>query len=163
MKKSSKSVEKESWKKAIKRIRWNVVFGTIFVVLVIIAAVIHFNPFSSGYKGKGDLLLKSWLKPRKVDIRDTSTIYVELFNRGDEKINVKLHLSSRNLEVTFPESNSTSVEKNIRIGAGEKRIITTKILINASYAGSYGIDIKATYNGKVVKDTQFLEVEEKFA
>ena len=143
----------------LKRVRWNVVFG-LLVVLVVVAFLLFGNPLKPTYMGEGDIKMRTWLEPETVSLTDESTAWAELINRGEKRYNITVFMSAKSKEITFTQTGAGNIEKSILIGPGESRSIPFALSINAEYEGSYGIDVDASYGREKITEEIYLVVEE---
>ncbi|MEM2918603.1 MAG: hypothetical protein QXY62_03800 [Candidatus Altiarchaeota archaeon] len=141
----------------IKRIKWKSVALVIFLVAIAFLIILGFNPFLS-YKGSGEIKIRSWAEPNKVSLDGKSTIWVEVKNQGSENKRVFISLKSYDPVIKFFETNSQEENKTIFIGKGESRKLDFKIQISASYAGDYGVSIKAKYDKETIEDEVYISV-----
>ncbi|OYT55206.1 MAG: hypothetical protein B6U72_00195 [Candidatus Altiarchaeales archaeon ex4484_2] len=142
----------------LKRVRWNVVFGSL-VVLVVVAFLLLGNPLDPKYQGEGEIKMRAWLDPNTVGLSDESTAWVELMNLGDDEYNLTLGMSAKSRELSFNSAGELAVQKSIIIGPGESRNIPFKINVDAEYAGSYGVNIHAVYGKKEITSEMYLTVK----
>ena len=124
----------------IRRIKWKSVLTVFFVFLAIILVIIGFNPFMT-YKGSGDIKIRAWAEPSKVNLNDKSTIWVEIKNQGDEKIWVFLSLKSYDPTIKFLKTNTQNDNETISLGKGESRKIDFKTEISAECSGGFHPEI----------------------
>ncbi|MEA1924791.1 MAG: hypothetical protein U9M95_02875 [Candidatus Altiarchaeota archaeon] len=143
----------------LKRVRWNVVFG-LLVVLVLVVFLLLGNPMEPKYQGDGEMKMRSWLEPNTVGLSDDSTAWVELMNLGDDEYNLSLRMSAKSRELSFKSTGELAVQKSIIIGPGESRNIPFEIDVDAEYAGSYGIDIQVVYDKKEITSEMYLTVKD---
>ncbi len=142
----------------LKRVRWNVVFG-LLVVLFVLTLLLLGNPLNPKYQGEGDIKMRSWLDPNSVGLSGESTAWVELMNLGGDEYNLSLGMSAKSEELSFKSTGAGSVEKSIIIGPGESRNIPFEIIVDAEYAGNYGVNIQALYDKKEIISEMYLAVK----
>jgi uncharacterized membrane protein len=126
--------------------------------LIVIFIIIGFNPFGLDYKGSGEIKIKSWVEPNKVDLSGKSTVWVEVKNDGKEKKRVFISLQSYDPTVKFVDTNTQSQNESISLGRGESRRLDFKIKVLANYGGDYGINIKARYDTESIEDEVYIRV-----
>ncbi len=142
----------------IHRIRWSSVFGVIALILFVIL-LISFNPFAPGYKGTGDIRIRSWAEPGSINIKGKSIIHVDIKNFGDENIRVNATLSSRTEKLLFKDGRKR-ISRTLILGRGESRKPEFEIRANATDPGTYGIDIRVSYGYQLVEDEVYLKLSE---
>ncbi len=141
----------------IKRIKWKSVLTFLVVVIAVILILIGFNPFLS-YKGAGDVKIKSWADPNRINLQGTSTIWIDVKNQGNENKNVLVVLKSYDPTIKFSDTNSQEENKTVFIGKGGSKKIDFGIQVSADYSGDYGIKITATYDKGTVDDEVYISV-----
>ncbi len=147
----------ENPRNILKRIKWKSVFLAIVILLIVFFIAIGFNPFGLDYKGEGDIKIKSWLEPNKVDLEDSSTIWVEVKNTGKGKETVSVSLETYDPHLRFLDGTQEKTTA-VTLGPGESRELDSEIDIQAIRGGSYGISITATYDNEKIEDQVYLTV-----
>lgn len=139
----------------IRRIKWKSVFTVLVLLLIVFFVILGFNPFGLDYKGEGDIKIKSWLEPQKIDLKGTSTVWVEVKNDGKYSKDVEIFLETYDPDIKFL---GEVQEKNasVTLGPGESRKLDFKVKAQATYGGSYGISIEAKYDYEEVEDEIYL-------
>lgn len=153
----------KSLRDLISRIKWNAVFGVIALILLILLIVvvfIAFNPLAPRYRGTDDVQIRSWAEPGSTDLKGKSTIYVDIKNSGDENIRVNITLSSRTDKLWFADTGKQQTTRIITLGRGESRKPEFEVRANATDSGTYGIDIKVSYDYRSVEDEVYLKLAE---
>lgn len=140
----------------LRRVRWNVVGGILLVLLLIAVVFMGISPFSPGYTGEGDIVIKSWLEPSTTQFSDSSTLYVEVKNRGDSLRDVRLFTMVSGEALNF--TTGKEANQTVSIGSGESRKIPFPLKVKAQYEGEYHVSIRASYNHQQIKDDVYLNV-----
>lgn len=147
----------ENPRNLLKRIKWKSVSLVIILLLVVFFIVLGFNPLGMDYKGKGDIKIKSWLEPGRVDLEDESTVWVEIKNTGKKSQDVIVSLKTYDPDVKFlDDTQEKTASRNL--GPGESRELDFKVNIKATDGGKYGISIKAEYEHEIIRDEVYLSV-----
>ncbi len=142
----------------LRRVRWNVVFG-LLVVLVVVVLLLFGNPLKPRYHGEGEIKMRAWLEPDTVGLLDESTAWVELINQGGREYNLTIEVSAKSRELSLKSTGEMVAEKSIIIGPGESRNIPFKINVDAEYAGSYGVNLQVVYDRKEITSEMYLKVK----
>ena len=145
----------------ISRIRWKSVMVVLLVIVIIAIAFSSVNLFSSGYMGKKDIKIRTWLDPSTVDLNGKSIVWSEVKNTGQEDVWILLNLDTDDPALLFKDTENQSTSEFIKLGPGESRKLDFKIeLVYASYSGDYGINILLKYDEEEIKDKIYLKVME---
>jgi uncharacterized membrane protein len=145
-------------KNLISRIRWNVVISIIAVIILIVIAVLFFRPFTPQSKCSNGLCIRSYMEPGEVDLRGESTLWVDIRNRGGDDQFIDVKLKTRNVVLFFEETKTQEVGKDVELGSGESIKLNFNVNSNASYPGTFRIDITALYEDKQINDEVYLKL-----
>ncbi|MBN2014414.1 MAG: hypothetical protein JW778_04475 [Candidatus Altiarchaeota archaeon] len=146
-------------KDLISRIRWNVVISMIAVVIFIFMAISFFNPFTPDYRCSNGLCINAYTEPGEVELTGESTLWVDLRNRGTDDLNIYVKLKTRNPALLFRDEREQETEKAAELGAGESMKLNFDLKANATYPGTYRVDVTVTYSGGHVEDDVYLNVK----
>jgi len=148
-------------KSVISRIRWNVVLAIIAAILLVVliaVVLVTIKPLDSGYKGEDDIKIKSWADPGVIKLSDTSDIWVDIRNTGDDSHVVYIILESHDSSIEFVDTGSQRIKTNITIGPRESRKPKFPLEIDATLIGDYGIKITVSYTYDKIEDEVILNV-----
>ncbi|MEA3254333.1 MAG: hypothetical protein U9Q22_00680 [Candidatus Altiarchaeota archaeon] len=151
-------------KSIISRVKWKSVLGLIsFIALILFVlwAILTLNPFGPGYKGEEDIQIRSWVDPGRVDLKGKSTVWIDVMNRGDEKVEVDVDLQTYDKNLIFEKTGNQRTNESRILGPRESRELDFKVNVNAPDSGKYGIKILVTHTGESIEDEVFLNVVEK--
>ncbi len=135
-------------------------FGTVIVLAILIIMFSGMVPFAPRYIGDGDVVMRSWVEPQTVKLKDGSTAWVEIKNTGNRNIDVIVYAAAKSSDLVFMDSGGQVANQTVQIGAGESRNIPFEIQIKADYEGSYGVSITVVYDKTLLRDELFLNVRE---
>lgn len=152
----------KAFKNIISRIKWKSVLGLISVV-VLILLILWALPvlFAPGYKGSGDIQIRSWIEPDRVDLKGKSTVWIEIRNTGDENVEIGVNLRTYDKNLIFEETGNQGINESIKLGPGESRELDFNMNVNAPYGGKYGIKILVSHKRETIEDEEFLNVVER--
>ncbi len=145
----------------ISRVRWNVVFGilaSITIILLLAVVFISVKPLDSGYKGEDDIRIRSWAEPATVKLNDESWIWIDIRNTGSNTRLVHVTLESHDPSLRFIDTNNQTIRKDISIGPRESRKPGFPVEINAELSGDYGVRITVSYTYNRIEDEVTLRV-----
>jgi len=151
-------------KSIISRVRWNVVLGIIAAILIVAlfaVVLVTMKPLGSSQKCKKDICISSRADPSTINLRDESTIWVEVKNSGPDELRIDINLETYDPKLTFISNSNQTVYKEIKIGPGESRKLDFPARINAMYGGDYRIDVKVSYSFGQIEDKVTLNVKDK--
>jgi hypothetical protein len=151
----------------LARIKWKpvaillLVLAVLFVVLFGSLGNMSFNLFSPSYKEGGDIRVRSWADPARVDLRGSASARVEVKNVGKEASNIRLRLETYNPGLFFMDTESQKANESVSLGPGESRELGFKLRFNATYGGRYGVKVTVSPGGENIEDEIFFDVVEK--
>ncbi|HDI73327.1 MAG TPA: hypothetical protein ENF58_04265 [Candidatus Altiarchaeales archaeon] len=152
----------KAFKNIISRIKWKSVFGLISVVVLILLILWAFPAlFAPRYKGSGDVQIKSWVEPSKVDLKGKSTVWIEIRNTGDENVEVDVNLRTYDKNLIFEETGNQGINESRILGPRESRKLDFKVNVDAPDSGKYGIKILVSHKRETIEDEVFLNVVER--
>jgi len=151
-------VKSISVKSIISRIRWNVVIPMIVFILLLIISLWIFNPFAQHYKCTDGICVKIHADPPKVLLQDESTIWVEIKNVGNSNKKLMVNMNSDDPSVIFTETGKQSCSDQIELAPGNSRNLDFSVVINAEYAGEYGIGSSVIFDDQKIEEKIFLNV-----
>jgi len=150
------------------RIKWKPVALLIIALAVIVVLLfgslgnMSFNLFAPSYKEGGDIRVRSWADPSRVDLRGTATARVDVKNVGKESSNIRVRLETYDPpSLLFADSGSEKANESISLGPGESRELGFKLRFNATYGGRYGVKVTVSPGGENIDDEIFFDVVEK--
>lgn len=146
-------------KDIISRIRWNVVISIIAVLIFILIVVLFFNPFNPDFACSDGLCISTYTEPPEVELKGESTLWVDLKNRGGEDLIVDVRLKTRNPALLFKDQQEQETNREIELGAGESMKLNFDLKANATYPGTYRIDVTTTYDNGRLEDDVYLKVK----
>jgi hypothetical protein len=150
----------------LARIKWKPVAILLFVLAVLFVVLfgslgnMSFNLFSPSYKEGGDIRVRSWADPARVDLRGTATARVDVKNVGKEASNIRVRLETYNPSLLFMDTVSQKANESISLGPGESRELGFKLRFNATYGGRYGVKVTVSPGGENIEDEIFFDVTE---
>ena len=150
-------------KSIISRVRWNVVLGIIVTILIVVlfaVVLVTMKPLESGQKCKKDICISSRADPSTINLRDESTVWVEVKNSGPDELRIDVNLETYDPKLTFISNSNQTVYKEIKIGPGESRKLDFPARINAMYGGDYRIDVTVSYSFGQIEDKVTLNVKD---
>jgi hypothetical protein len=151
----------------LARIKWQsviVLLAAIVVLAAIFWGALDLKPvtlFAPTYKEGGNVQVRSWADPGRVELRGTSTARVEVKNIGKESNNVLIRLETYNPSLLFDETGSQKANESISLGPGESRELGFKLRFNATYGGKYGVKVTVSPGGENIDDEIYFDVFEK--
>jgi hypothetical protein len=151
----------------LARVKWKPVILLLVLVAVLVAVfwgALDLKPvtlFAPSYKEGGDIQVRSWADPGRVDLRGTSTARVEVKNVGKESTNVWIRLETYNPGLLFDETGGQKANESLSLGPGESRALGFKIKFNATYGGKYGVKVTVSPGGENIDDEIYFDVFEK--
>lgn len=145
-------------KNLISRVRWNVVVSIIAVIILLVIAVLFFRPFTPQSKCSNGLCIHSYMEPSETELRGASTLWVDIRNRGADDLFIDVKLKTRNAVLFFEETNTQEVDKEFALGSGESIKLNFNVNANASYPGTFRMDITALYEDKQINDEVYLKL-----
>ena len=151
-------------KSVISRIRWNVVLAiiaTISIVVLIAVVLVTIKPLDSGQNCKKDICISSRADPSTINLRDESTVWIEVKNSGPDELRIDVNLETYDPKLTFISNGNQTVYKEIKIGPGESRKLDFPVRIKAMYGGDYRIDVTVSYSFGQIEDKVTLNVKDK--
>ena len=152
------------------RIKWKPVALLLIALAVIVVLLLgslgnmSFNLFAPSYKGGGDIRVRSWADPVRVDLRGTATARVDVKNVGKEPSSIRMYLEPLDpysSSFIFDDTGSQKTNKTLSLGPGESKDLGFIIRFNATYGGKYGIKVTVAPGGENIKDEIFFDVVEK--
>ena len=147
----------------LARVKWKSVSALVLLIAAIILvlwALYTLKPFQASYKGVGDVQARFWVEPPKTGPKGTTTVWVEVKNKGQDTRNVSVSLESYSKNLLF-ETREQKISKDVEIGSGESRQLPFKASLNASYGGRYGMKAVVSPGGENIEEELFVEVFEK--
>ncbi len=148
-------------KSIITRIRWDVVFGilsAILIVLLLAVVFIFIRPLEAGYKGNDEIRIRSWADPSAIKLNDKSTVWIDIRNTGLDTLTVYVVLRSHDPNLIFADTDNQTINKKIVIGPRESRQPKFPVKINTELSGDYGIEITVSYAYDQIEDEVILNV-----
>jgi len=122
---------------------------------------LSFSLFPQGFKGAGDIQVRSWADPSVVDLHGTATARVEVKNVGKEGGNIRLWLETYNQGLYFVDTGTQKVNETVSLGPGESRELGFRVKVNATYGGRYGLKVTVSPGGENIEDEIFFTVAGK--
>jgi hypothetical protein len=150
-------------KNIISRIKWKSVTGLIlvvFLILIFVWAFFVFKPFAPGHKGSGDIQIRSWVEPGRVDLKGKSTVWIDVINKGDEKVNIDVNLETYDKNLIFEQTGNQRINETKALGPRESRELDFRVNVDAPDGGKYGVKIRVSYKRETIEDEVFLTVVE---
>jgi hypothetical protein len=150
----------------LARIKWKpvaillVVLAVLFVFLFGSLGSMSFNLFAPSYKEGGDIRVRSWADPSRVDLKGTANARVDVKNVGKEASNIRVRLETYNPSLLFMDTVSQKANESISLGPGESRELGFKLRFNATYGGRYGVKVTVSPGGENIEDEIFFDVAE---
>ncbi len=146
------------WKSVILLLAALAVLGAVFWGALDLKPITLFTP---SYKEGGDIQVRSWADPGRVELRGSSTARVEVKNTGKESNNVLVRLETYNPSLVFDETGAQKANESLSLGPGESRALGFKIKFNATYGGKYGVKVTVSPGGENIDDEIYFDVFEK--
>ena len=146
----------------LARVKWKSVLALILLIAVIILVVWGFyvlKPFTANYKTKGDLSARFWADPARTELRGATTVWVEVKNRGSDKLPVTVTMNTYSKSLLFA-AGEQNMSKGVELGPGESRQLPFSANMNASYAGTYGLKAVVSSGGENIEQELFIEAFE---
>ena len=135
------------------------------LLLVLSAAIVWvlftMKPFGQSYKGEGDIQVRSWSDPSRIETSGKSTAKVEVKNAGDDDADVLVKLEAFDPALSFEQTGGQVVNESIRLGRGESRELRFKVVFNATHGGRYGLKETVSSRTGSIEDEIFFDVFEK--
>lgn len=145
------------------RVKWGPVFALIIIVAIILLVIFgsSIKLFQPSYKTSRDIEMRVWGDPGKLDIKGKATAMVEIKNRGNDPVDVRLELLTYDSTLSFIDTGSQKVNRTLSLGPKESRVIDDfRIDFQATDAGRYGVKVAAYSDGDEITDEIFFELVE---
>jgi hypothetical protein len=145
-------------KDLISRIRWNVVISVAALIVFAVIALFFIKPFNPQYTCSDEVCISTRMEPDAVGLKGESILWVDLKNDGSEDIMVDVTAKTRNLAILFKKNMSRNTSRLVQLGAGESMKLNFNVKANATYPGTYIVDVLVKYNREEIKSDTRIRV-----
>lgn len=102
--------------------------------------------------------MKMRTEPPRVSLQGKSTLWVEIKNVGNSNKKLIVNVSSDDPNVIFSETGKQTCSDQIELAPGNSRNLDFSIVVNAEYAGEYGIGASVIFSDQKIDEKIFLNV-----